>query len=152
MISYQKALNKLKRSKLEIKSETILSKNSLHRICSENVYSRYKYPAADNTALDGFAINSNETSKANKFNKIKLKILKTIAAGKNPNIKKVSKFSCIEVMTGAIIKKPFNTIIPYEKSKVIIKKKIKYLLIDRKIHKFNNLRFAGSDIKKGQLV
>ena len=55
-------------------------------------------------------------------------------------------------MTGPIIKKPFNTIIPYEKSKVIRKNKIKYLLIDRKIKKFNNLRFAGSDFKKGQLV
>ena len=54
-----------------------------------------------------------------KYNIIKLKILKTIAAGDNPNIKKISKFSCVEVMTGAIIKKPFNTIIPYEKSKII---------------------------------
>ena len=152
MISYKEALNKLSRSKLSIKSETILSKNSLNRICSENVYSRFNYPAADNTALDGFAINSNETNKANKNNKIKLKILKTLVAGDNPNTKKISKLSCIEVMTGAIIKKPFNTIIPYEKSKLITKNKIKYLLIDRKIHKFNNLRFIGSDYKKGQLV
>ena len=125
MISYKKALSKLISSKLSIKSETILSTDSLHRICSKNIYSKFNYPAADNTALDGFAINSNETKKANKYNKIKLKISKTIAAGDNPNIKKISKFSCIEVMTGAIIKKPFNTIIPYEKSKVIIENKIK---------------------------
>ena len=44
----------------------------------------------------------------------KFKILKTIAAGDNPYIKKVPKLSCIEVMTGAIIKKPFDTIIPIE--------------------------------------
>jgi|TARA_B100000929_G_scaffold282927_1_gene263425 molybdopterin molybdotransferase len=152
MISYKEALRKLDRSKLSIKSETILSKDSLNRICSENVYSRFNYPAADNTAFDGFAINSNESNKASKYNTIKLKILKTLVAGDNPNIKKISKFSCIEVMTGTIIKKPFNTIIPYEKSKVITKNKIKYLLIDRKIKKFNNIRFAGSDFKKGQLV
>ena len=152
MISYKEALRKLSRSKLSIKSENILSKDSLNRICSENVYSRFNYPAADNTALDGFAINSNESNKSNKNNKIKLKVLKTLAAGDNPNTKKISKFSCIEVMTGAIVKKPFNTIIPYEKSKVIIKNKIKYLLIDSKIKKFQNLRFAGSDFKKGQLV
>ena len=152
MISYKEALRKLGSSKLSIKSETILSKDSLNRICSKNVYSRFNYPAADNTALDGFAINSNESNKSSKKKKIKLKILKMIAAGDNPNTKKISKFSCIEVMTGAIIKKPFNTIIPYEKSKVIKKNKIKYLLIDRKIKKFNNLRLAGSDFKKGQLV
>ena len=152
MISYKEALTKLSRSKLSIRSEKILSKDSLNRICSENVYSPFNYPAADNTALDGFAINSNESNKSNKKNTTKLKILKMLAAGNNPNIKKITKFSCIEVMTGAIIKKPFNTIIPYEKSKVVEKNKIKYLLIDRKIKKFNNLRFAGSDFKKGQLV
>ena len=148
MISYKEALTRLSRSKLSIKSERILSINSLNRICSENVYSQFNYPAADNTALDGFAINSNESNKASKYNVSKLKILETLAAGDNPNTKKISKFSCIEVMTGAIIKKPFNTIIPYEESKVIKKNKIKYLLIDRKIKKFNNLRFTGSDSKK----
>jgi len=152
MISYKEALRKLGSSKLSIKSETVLSKDSLNRICSENVYSKFNYPAADNTALDGFAINSNESNKASKYNVTKLKILKTLAAGDNPNSKKFSKFSCIEVMTGAIIKKPFNTIIPYEKSKVITKNKINYLLVNRKIQKYNNLRFAGSDFKKGQLV
>ena len=139
MISYKEALRKLGSSKLSIKSETILSKDSLNRICSENVYSKFNYPAADNTALDGFALNSNESKKASKYNVTKLKILKILAAGDNPNTKKFSKFSCIEVMTGAIIKKPFNTIIPYEQSKVIRKNKIKYLLIDRKIKKFENL-------------
>ena len=129
MISYKEALKKLSRSKLSIKSETILSENSLNRICSENVYSKFSYPAADNTAFDGYAINSNESNKASKSNIIKLKILKIIAAGDNPNIKKISKFSCIEVMTGAIIKKPFNTIIPYEKSKVITKNKTRATII-----------------------
>ena len=55
-------------------------------------------------------------------------------------------------MTGAIIKKPFDTIIPYEKSRVIKIKKNSYLIISKKIKKFNNLRFSGSDYKKGQVV
>ena len=55
-------------------------------------------------------------------------------------------------MTGAVINKPFNTIIPYEKSKVIKIKNSNYLVINKKINKFNNLRFAGSDYKKGQIV
>ena len=35
-------------------------------------------------------------------------------------------------MTGAIIKKPFDTIIPYEKSRVIKIKKNSYLIISKK--------------------
>ena len=52
-------------------------------------------------------------------------------------------------MTGAIIKKPFDTIIPYEKNQELLKlKKNSYLIISKKIKKFNNLRFFGSDYKK----
>tara|TARA_B100000686_G_C16777852_1_gene969757 strand:- start:591 stop:1832 length:1242 start_codon:yes stop_codon:yes gene_type:complete len=152
MISYRLALKKLSKSKLFIKSEKIQLKDSLHRICSENIYSNYNHPAANNTALDGFALNSNDTKKAKKNKKIKFKILKSIAAGDNPNINKINKYSCVEVTTGTIIKKPFNTIIPYEKSKIIKESNIKYLSIDKKIKKSNHIRFEGSDFKKGQII
>ncbi len=152
MISYKTAINKLKKFHLSTKSETILSRDSLYRICSENIYSKSNYPNSDNTALDGFAINSFETKYASNANKIKLKILKTVAAGDNPKIKKITKRTCIEVMTGAVIKKPFNTIIPYEKSKVMRIKNFNYLVVNKKINKFNNFRFAGSDYKRGQVV
>ena len=152
MISYKQAIKKLNRSKLLIRSENILTKNALYRICSQNIYSKFNYPSANNTALDGFAINSQETKNATNNKKVKLKILKTISAGDNPQIRKIPKHSCIEVMTGAIIKKPFDTIVPYEKSEVVRNKNNHFLIIRKKITKFNNLRFSGSDYKKGQIV
>ena len=152
MISYKEAIKKLNKSYLLIKSETVFSKNSLYRICSENIYSKFNYPAANNTAYDGFALNSKETRNVDNSKKIQLKILKTIAAGDNPKIKKVPQNSCIEVMTGAIINKPFDTIIPYEQSVIIKKNNSNYLVINKKISKFKNLRFAGSDYKKGEVV
>ena len=152
MISYKQAINQLKKNYVPIKSETILSKHSLYRICSENIYSKSNYPTCNNTALDGFAINSFETKNANNIKRIKLKILKTVAAGDNPKINNTTKNSCIVVMTGAIINKPFDTIIPYEKSQVIKVKNNNFLVVNKKINKFENLRFAGSDYKKGQIV
>ena len=152
MISYNKALNILYKSRLKIKSEKIFLKDALYRICSENIYSKLNYPTTNNTALDGFALSSKETIKANKKKEIKFKILKTFAAGDNPNIKKIKKYSCIEVMTGTIINKPFDTIIPYEQSNIIIQNKEKYLSIDEKIKKFNHIRFKGSDYRRGQII
>ena len=64
MISYKQAIKKLKKGCILVKSESISSKDSLYRICSENIYSKYNYPAANNTAFDGFAINSKETKNA----------------------------------------------------------------------------------------
>ena len=116
MIPYKKALTIIKKSKISFKSEKISSEQSVGRICSENIYSPCNYPSANNTAFDGFAINSNETINLKKNKSKKFEILKVIAAGDNPNIKKVKKFSAVEVMTGALIIKPFNTVIPFERA------------------------------------
>ena len=72
----------------------------------------------------------------------KFKIIKSLAAGDNPKIINIKKFSTIEVMTGALINKPFNTVIPIENIKFIPNKiEPEYILIDNKIKKHNHIRF-----------
>ena len=63
MIHYKKALLKLKKNKIKIYSEKVSMKTRLNRISSVNLNSPNNYPAANNTAFDGFAINSKETRK-----------------------------------------------------------------------------------------
>ena len=153
MISYKKSLEILKKNTIKLKSESIFSKYSVNRVCAKNLISPNDYPAENNTAFDGFAINSKDTLKLNKKKTKKFKILKTIAAGDNPNINNVPRFSVVEVMTGAIIKKPFDAVIPIEKINFFPnKKKPKYIIINKKIRKNQYIRFKGSDYKKGEKV
>ena len=149
MNSYLTAISKLNKSNIKINSELVSIKDALNRISSKEVIAKSDYPADDNTAFDGFAINSKETK--NKFQKFK--IIKTIAAGDNPNIKKVPKLSCIQVMTGAIIKKPFDTIVPIEDIEFFpSKQNAKYIIINKKIKKSEFIRPKGSDYKKGNKI
>ena len=149
MNSYKAAISKLNNNSLKIVSEIVSIKDALNRISSKEVIAKSDYPADDNTAFDGFAVNSKETK--NTFQKFK--ILKTIAAGDNPYIKKVPKLSCIEVMTGAIIKKPFDTIIPIEDIEFFpSKQNAKYIIIKKKIKKSEYIRPKGSDYKKGNKI
>ena len=149
MNSYKAAISKLNNNPLKIGSEIVSIKDALNRISSKEVIAKSDYPADDNTAFDGFAVNSKETK--NTFQKFK--ILKTIAAGDNPYIKKVPKLSCIEVMTGAIIKKPFDTIIPIEDIEFFpSKQNAKYIIIKKKIKKSEFIRPKGSDYKKGNKI
>ena len=149
MNSYKAAISKLNNNSLKIGNEIISIKDALNRISSKEVIAKSDYPADDNTAFDGFAVNSKETK--NTFQKFK--ILKTIAAGDNPYIKKVPKLSCIEVMTGAIIKKPFDTIIPIEDIEFFpSKQNAKYIIINKKIKKSEFIRPKGSDYKKGNKI
>ena len=153
MINYKVAKKILIKSNIKIKNETINSLKSLNRVCAKDVYSPVNYPAGNNTAFDGYAINSKDTAGLNKKNLKKFKILKTIAAGDNPKIKNVKKFQTVEVMTGALISKPFDTVIPIEQIKFYpnIKNK-KYILINKKINKNEYIRYLGSDYKKKEIV
>ena len=78
------------------------------------------------------------------------KIIKRIAAGDNPKINKSSKNTAVEVMTGALIPKPYNTIIPFEEIKYSSDKK--FILINKKIKKNKHIRIHGTDFKKGNII
>ena len=153
MIGYSKARKILKKSKINIGLQNVNFLDSLNRISAENIYSKVDYPAGNNTAFDGYAINSKDTIFLNKKKSKLFKIIKTIAAGDNPKIRNVKKFQTAEVMTGALIPKPFDTVIPIEQTKFYTNNKMKkYILVNKKIAKNNHIRFKGSDFKKKELI
>ena len=153
MISYEQSKKILKKAKIKIKDESVISVNSLNRVTSSNVYSDINYPADDNAAFDGFAINSNDTKKINKKLPKEFKIIGSIAAGAKPFKKMIKKFNAVEIMTGGILPKGFDTIIPIEQIKFYPSKlKKNSIIIDKKISKHNHVRFKGSDYKKNELV
>ena len=153
MISYKKSINILKKSKIIIGNEILKSDNSLNRISASDIFCKVDNPIGNNSAFDGYAINSIDTKNLSKKKGKLFKILGTIAAGDKPLNKKIKKFQTIEIMTGAIIPKVFDTIIPIEQ--IVFypnKKRPKYILINKKIKKHQNVRFKGSDYKKNDLL
>ena len=153
MINYQQAKNILKKAKIKIQDENTLIKNSFNRVVAKDIISPSNHPLGNNAAFDGFAINSKDTKNTNKNNIKYFKIIGSIAAGTKPLIKKIKKFETVEIMTGGIISKPFNTIIPIEQ--IIFypnKENPKSIIINKKINKYNHVRFKGSDYKKGDVV
>ena len=153
MISYQNSRRILNKAKIKIKNESILSINSLNRVSASNIYAKFNYPSGNNAAFDGYAINSNDTKNLNKNKSKVFKIIGSISAGKKPINKRINKYEAVEIMTGGIVPKGFDTIIPIEQ--VIVypdKKNQKSIIINKKINKYNHVRFAGSDYKKNELV
>ena len=61
MIEYRKAQKILLNSKIKIQNEIIFAKNSLNRVSAKNIFSPTNYPSGNNTAFDGYAVNSKET-------------------------------------------------------------------------------------------
>ena len=153
MISYQYSKKVLKKAIIKIKDENIKSVNSLSRVVSSNVICGINYPTGDNAAFDGYAINSQDTKNIKKNLPKKFKIIGLIAAGNKPFKKKIKRYDAVEIMTGGIIPKGFDTIIPIEQ--IIFypnENNKKYILINKKIKKHNHVRFAGSDFQKKEIV
>ncbi len=160
MIKYQEAIKIINKVSLNLPNEKISTLNSLNRVCAQNILSPRKNPSSNNTAFDGFALLAKETKGLSKKKVKKFKILKSIAAGDNPKITNYPKNSVVEIMTGSIVPKQFDTIIPVEKIKYFpSKKKPTHIVIDHVVKKFSFIRFAGEDfdfkdqvIKKGELI
>ena len=153
MISYDQSKRILKKAKIKIKDEIIKSDVSLNRVVSKNIYSGINYPSANNAAFDGYAVNSKDTVGIKKNSSKQFKIIGSIAAGVKPFKKKIKKYNTVEIMTGGIMPKGFDTIIPIEQIHFYPNKKNKkYILVNQKIKKNNHVRFAGSDFKKKEIV
>ena len=153
MISYNKSKTILKKSLIKLGDEFINTNSCLNRVTSKNIFVNSFYPSGNNAAFDGYAIRSGDTNKLNDKIKKKFSIIGSIAAGNKPFKKKIKKFQTVEIMTGALMPKSFDTIIPIEQINFYPnKKKAKYILINRKIPKFEHVRFKGSDYTKGDLL
>jgi len=160
MINYQKATRIINKVSLNLPNEKISISDSLNRVCAKNVLSPSINPLSNNTAFDGFAVLTKETRGLSKKKVKKFKILKTIGAGDDPKISNYQKNSSVEIMTGGIIPKPFDSIIPVEKIKYFpSKQKPTHIVVDFEVKKFSFIRFAGEDynlndvvIKMGELV
>jgi molybdopterin molybdotransferase len=150
MINYKQAKKTLIKSKIKINDELIDSSRSINRVNVKDIFCPVNYPSGTNAAFDGYAINSKDTNKLHKNNIQNFKILKTISAGDNPKLNKVKRYETVQLMTGALIPKGFDTIIPIEK--IILSSKNKCISINNKVKKNQHIRHAGSDYKKKDLI
>ena len=153
MIKYKEAINIINKVSLRLASENVSISNSVNRISDSDIRSPSVNPLHDNTAFDGFAVVAKETKEISKKNPKKFKIIKTIAAGDIPKVKNYSKNSVIEIMTGGLIPKPFDSILAVEKAKFFpTKEKPTHIIINRQVKKFSFIRFAGEDYKLNDIV
>ncbi len=153
MIKYKEAISIIKKISLKLTNEKISILHSVNRICDTDVRSPSVNPLCNNTAFDGFAVIAKETKGISLKNKKKFKIIKTIAAGDSPKIKNYRKNSAIEIMTGGLIPKKFDSVLAVEKAKYFpTKEKPTHIIIDKEVKKFSFIRFSGEDYKLNDLV
>jgi molybdopterin molybdotransferase len=149
MLSVDKALELiLSNTHVKNQSEKIDIFNCHGRILYNDIVSEFNVPSKDNSAMDGYAVITEDISTAAKNNPVSLKIIDEVQAGNEFKGEKLQKNNAIRIMTGAPIPEGADSVIPFEETEEYSS----FVKIFKKTEKYENIRFAGEDIKKGDTV
>ena len=120
----------------KIGTEKLIVCNSLGRICSKTIKSKFNLPQTKNSAVDGFAISYSDLSD----NKNQIYTIAGTAKAGHPFNGKIGKNQVVEIYTGAIMPKGLNCVIMHENT------------IKKNPEKGLNMRPAGENIKINEIV
>jgi len=144
MISYEDAI-KLILDNDRLATSTIAINDALAYVAAETISSKVFVPPFNNSAMDGFAVNSKDIVDATKENPIILKLKGSTVAGDRPSS---GTNGAWEIMTGAPVPQNYDAVVKIED--VSIKNGSVSFSNPVPIH--NNIRDAGEDFKPKDLI
>ncbi len=155
MISVEEALAKILNSIQILESEEKPLLDCLGQVLAEDVYSPFDVPPQDNSAMDGYAVQSESITGADYKNPKVLRVVGEVAAGRVSDLK-VGPGTAIRIMTGAFIPRGADVVIPFEDTDEIDRKQAAIsktqIGVRVSLAKGCNIRKRGEDIAQGELV
>ncbi len=154
MITYEEAKKLIEKAAKSLPVQEILLEDSLGCVVAEDIISPISLPSFDNSAMDGYAFKSSDTVKARPGKPVYLRIVCTIKAGQPntgtgiPAPGAASGMTAYKIMTGALMPKGADTVIPQE----IALAKNGFLVFNNFFGRGRNVRYEGEELKKGQQV
>lgn len=160
MIPYKQALDLLRNSarRRQLADEKVLLDSALGRISAETVCSSEDLPAFSNSAMDGYAVRSEQTREASSLRPLVLRVSSMIAAG-DASAREFGRASlaespdAVEIMTGAPIPEGgYDAVVRLEDTtlKNDSSKSAYEIELRRYVPSRENVREAGSDFRSGQ--
>jgi molybdopterin molybdotransferase len=119
-------------------------RDALGHVLAEDVTSGMDVPPHRNSAMDGYAINSEDLDTKDE---ITLNVIGISYAGA-PFTKIVNKGECIRIMTGAMMAEGTDTVIMQE----YVKRTEDVITLEQTCQPGENVRYPGEDIKKGSVI
>ena len=113
MIDFKTAKNIILEKTTLLNSKTLGIKKLNGRILAQNIRASFPMPRFDNSAMDGFAVRSEDTLGAKKNSPVTLKLVGSVAAGDSGNIS-IGEGECALCMTGAPIPKGADSVVMVE--------------------------------------
>lgn len=144
MITYEEAQELVFREARVLGEEEVGLKEAFGRVLAKDLFAPHPLPPFDNSAMDGYALRSEDTYN---YGKVFLTLVAEEAAGNFQNAP-LSKGQAAKIMTGAPVPPGADAVIPREE----VEESPTQIGVSRRVGKGENIRFAGEDVKEGELV
>ena len=154
MISVEQALDKILNYVHVLEAEERPILECLGQVLAEDVYSSLNVPPLDNSAMDGYAVQSRDTRGANQQSPRFLRVIDTVAAGSMAGCE-VEPGTAVRIMTGAPIPEGADSVVIFEDTDTDETQRqgsSTEIGILREAEAGLNIRRAGEDIAQGSMV
>ncbi len=128
---------------------------ALGHVLANDISAPLDLPPAANSGMDGYAVRREDIVDASEEAPHRLKVIGLVAAGQVPN-QTVLPATAVRIMTGATIPSGADTVVPFEETDEVARKAagepLDEVAIMADLPLGCNVRPAGEDVRKGQLV
>ncbi len=152
MISYKEAIALIAKEAVPQSQRTVDRNESLGYVAAEDVISQLNVPSFNNAAMDGFALHAIKTVGISKEKPRRIRVGHCLAAG--DVLDSADQSLAVEIMTGAKIPNGFDTVVPVERVRIIHDETghTAEIEIFGELQVGENVRYAGEDLKRGQVI
>ncbi|MBE9500973.1 MAG: molybdopterin molybdotransferase MoeA [Dehalococcoidia bacterium] len=153
MITVEQALEKVLSCVEVLNREEKPILECLGQVLDEDVYSPLDVPPLDNAAMDGYAVQAESTRGVTQSSPAVLDVIGEVSAGAISQ-QEVRPGTAIRIMTGAPIPQGADSVVQFEDTDEALRpqRPISQIGILKEVKKGLNVRRAGEDISRGQLV
>lgn len=152
MISVEEALDKILGYVVVLETEETPLLDALGQVLAEDVSSEINVPPLDNSAMDGYAVRSADTTGASPKSPRLLRVVDTVAAG-SVSEREVAAGTAIRIMTGAPVPRGADSVVRFEDTDEDLRSGgTGEIGVQAEIGVGLNIRRAGEDITRGATV
>jgi len=144
MISFENAIKIIDENAFLNKTVSLPFEKCTGLILAESITASSDIPSFTNSAMDGFAVISDDLINVTKTVPANLEIIETVAAGAKP-LKIITKGKCAAIMTGASLPEGAEAVVKVEDTE----RSGNFVKFFVPIPMGENIRFKGEESKKG---
>ncbi len=130
--------------------EFIHTRDSFQRICGRDILAPIDLPRFDNSAMDGYAVHSEDIRSASPENAVDLAVVGTVPAGQTFS-GALQKGQCVRLFTGSLLPSGADAVVMQEDTRPSGQGGRVISVLDA-VKPWENVRFRGEDVKLGVLV